>query len=96
MPLVLLGRGEEEEEEDGEAGEDEEFWRLCCEEEAAAGGGEEDEGTQDCRSICSEGNKSERFTVFARPPNSLAHFQELLRMIYKEVEVSACPNSHHF
>lgn len=26
------------------------------------------------RSICSEGHKSERFTVFARPPNSLAPF----------------------
>lgn len=48
------------------------------------------------RSICSEGNKSERFTVFARPPNSLAPFQELLRMIYKEAELSACPNFHYF
>lgn len=55
---------------------------------------EEEEGMQDWqrRSICSEGNKSERFTVFARPPNSLAPFQELLRMIYKEAELSACPN----
>lgn len=63
---------------------------LCCE--------EEEEGMQDWkrRSICSEGNKSERFTVFARPPNRLAPFQELPRMIYKEAELSACPNFHHF
>lgn len=42
------------------------------------------------------GNKSERFTVFARPPNSLAPFKELLRVIYKEAELSGCPNFHHF
>lgn len=30
------------------------------------------------------------------PPDSLAPFQELLRMIYKEAELSACPNFHHF